>query len=40
MKIGLLSMDKFDFFFIQKGEYIVFSPLRSENDLNTRENFI
>ena len=31
--IGFQNMDKFDFFLIIEGDNMVFSPLRSENDL-------
>ena len=35
--IGFKNMDKFDFFFIIEGDNMVFSPLRSENDLFINE---
>jgi hypothetical protein len=35
--IGFKNMDKFDFFFIIEGDDIVFSPLRSENNLFINE---
>jgi len=38
--IGFQNMDKFDFsLFIEEND-IVFSPPRSENDLNIKVNFI
>jgi len=33
IEIGFQNMDKFDFFFIIEGDNIVFSLLRSENEL-------
>ena len=38
--IGFQKWINLIFSFIIEGDNIVFSPLRSENDLHTQENFI